>query len=202
MKRPLLWAVPVLAAILLVWLGLRMAAPDDVSARLDPTSASAPLPPPTTTQTDPTEVFKRAFWKRPTDEDKILHAERQEWADEDGLDRWQWFIAVDPSEDLARYLNEQNPFSLTEPKGAVALPREQVPEWFPDSAEGFGVRQSLDGQMIFLTDADSGRLFATSQGRGFAKPAEMTPRVSAPAVQAASIPGRLPNSPPPLPKKP
>ena len=164
-----------------------------------PKSAAKSLPPPTSTNTNVTEVFQRAFWKRPTENDKILHAERREWADGDGVDRWQWFIAVDPSVELARYLNEQNPFSMSAPKDVVVLPAEQVPEWFPKSADGFTVQQTADRQMIFLFELDSGRLFAASQGRGFAKAAEVpvaTPKTSAQAQ------GRLPTTPPPTPKDP
>lgn len=161
--------------------------------------AAKSLPPPTSTNTNVTEVFQRAFWKRPTDDDKILHAVRREWADGDGVDRWQWFIAVDPSVELARYLNEQNPFSMSAPKSAVVLPTEQVPEWFPSSADGFKVQQTADRQMIFLIEPDSGRLFATSQGRGFAKAAEVP--VSAPKTSTQAQ-GRLPTTPPPTPKDP
>ena len=34
----------------------------------------AVVPPPTSTVTDEVEVFQKAFWKRPTPEDRILHA--------------------------------------------------------------------------------------------------------------------------------
>ena len=164
-----------------------------------PEVARKSLPPPTSTNTNVTEVFQRAFWKRPTENDKILHAERREWADGDGVDRWQWFIAVDPSVELARYLKEQNPFGMSVPKEAVALPTEQVPEWFPKSAAGFTVQQTADRQMIFLFEPDSARLYATSQGRGFAKAVEVP--VAAPKASAQPQ-GRLPTTPPPTPKDP
>lgn len=202
MKQPALVTGTLVLVALLAWLGFRMATPshDEVMNKAV-ASSEPPLPPPTTTNTDATEVFQRAFWKRPTEEDHILHAERREWADADVLDRWQWFIEVDPSEPLARYLNEQNPFSLSEPKGKVTLPGEPRPEWFPDTAEGFTAKQSMDGLMLFLIQPDNGRLFATSQGRGFAKPAAVPPSPPRP-VQSSSAPGRLPTTPPPLPKKP
>ena len=40
------------------------------------------------------EVFKRAFWRRPSAEDRILQAERHEWHDAEGVSRWQWFLIV------------------------------------------------------------------------------------------------------------
>lgn len=163
-----------------------------------PSSDAPPLP--TTTNTDATEVFQRAFWKRPTEQDEILHAERREWADGDGVDRWQWFIAVDPSAELARYLHEQNPFSMSPPKRDVALPMDELPDWFPSSVDGYEVTQTADGQMIFLLRPDDGRLFATSQGRGFAKAVEAPP--PSPPVISSNAQGRLPATPPPTPPPP
>jgi hypothetical protein len=49
---------------------------------------------PTKTMTDAEEIFKRAFWRRPENDDKLLHALRHEWSDADGLQRWQWFLVV------------------------------------------------------------------------------------------------------------
>lgn len=155
---------------------------------------------PTTTNTDAAEVFKRAFWKRPTEDDHILHAERREWADEDGVARWQWFIAVDPSEQLASYLHGENPFSMVAPEGEAVMPSEPRPAWFPETAEGYTVRQSRDGQMLFLTDAKTGRLYASSQGRGFARPVGVSPP-SAPTSRSPAVPGRLPDMPPPVPEE-
>lgn len=201
MKRSTVIAGALSAALLLAWLGLRMASSPARSGSLSPLQPNAVVPPPTSTNTDPVQVFQRAFWKRPTGKDQILHAERREWVAGDGLERWQWFIAVDPSDELARYLHEQNPFSLSEPKGKVTLPEEPRPSWFPSSADGFTVRQSIDGQMLFLTQVDTGRLFATSQGHGFAKPVEISPSHSPAALNSATA-GRLPTTPPPNPNQP
>ena len=178
-----------------VWMLNRANKPASATSGLG--AATESLPPPTSTNTNATEVFQRAFWKRPTENDNILHAERREWADGDGVDRWQWFIAVDPSVELARYLHEQNPFSMSSPKAAVVLPKDQLPEWFPTSPEDYTVQQTADGQMTFLVDPESGRLFATSQGRGFAKAVEMP--AAAPATSAPPQ-GRLPTTRPPTPK--
>ena len=195
MKRPLVLAIALPTAALAVWFGIRMTQEEVISPVSDPVEKAPDFPPATSTSTDAEEVFKRAFWKRPTDGDRILHAERREWTNADGVDRWQWFIAVDPSEELARYLNEKNPFRLSEPRGKVAIPTPPRPEWFPVTAEGFKVRQSRDGNMLFLTHRESGRLFATSQGRGFAKAVEVTPP-AAPQSNGSGNPGRLPLTPP------
>lgn len=175
-------------------LGMLLGACERSADQSDPTDPTDQSDVPTTTHTEASEVFKRAFWKRPTPEDKILHAERREWADEDGVDRWQWFIAVDPSPEFASYLFGQNPFSLIEPDEGAAMPIHRVPEWFPKSAKALEIRQSPDGAMLILTDPDSGRLFATAQGHGFAKAVEMpTPS----PAQSSPASGRIPTTPPP-----
>lgn len=198
MKKLWFILVPLLAAV--VWLAWR-AADAGRQAAADSAPISWQGAPPTLTLNDAEEIFKKAFWRRPMPDDQILNAERREWSDEDGLQRWQWFIAVDPSDELARYLHEQNPFSLSEPKGKVTLPEDPRPSWFPSSTDGFTVRQSIDGQMLFLTQADTGRLFATSQGQGFAKPVEISPSQS-PAARNSATAGRLPATPPPNPNQP
>jgi hypothetical protein len=200
MKRPIVLAIALVTAVLVIWLGVRMTR-DETTPHVPELKEGVPaLPPPTTTSTDAEEVFKRAFWKRPTENDHILHAERREWADGDGVDRWQWFIAVDPSEELARYLNEQNPFSLGELRGKVAIPAQPRPKWFPSSADSFTARQSQDGQMLFLMESESGRIYATSQGRGFAKAVDAA-SPTAPVQKSAGNGSRLPNTPPALPEE-
>jgi hypothetical protein len=47
--------------------------------------------PPSAVEQEAEEVFKRAFWRRPSAEDRILKAERHEWHDAEGVSRWQWF---------------------------------------------------------------------------------------------------------------
>jgi hypothetical protein len=200
MKRILALIIGLLAITLSVWLWFYLTGEGDVPLPPKPGPVAPVLPPPTNTTTDAIEVFQRAFWKRPTETDHILHAERREWADEEGVDRWQWFIAVEPSDELARYLNEQNPFSLIETSGEIALPVQPIPKWFPAKADGFTARQSQDGQMLILSDLKTGHLYATSQGRGFAKPVDVM-RPSAPASRSSGNPGRLPTTPPPVPEE-
>ena len=84
--------IVIAVAVLLASLGYYVLVPHH--APLELPAASPAYEPPTTTISDATEVFQKAFWKRPTAADKILNAERREWADADGVKRWQWFIAV------------------------------------------------------------------------------------------------------------
>lgn len=185
------------ATILTAALGILLSACErsaDQTERTERTDLSDQSDPPTTTQTDTAEVFKRAFWKRPTEADLILHAERREWADEVGVDRWQWFIAVDPSPEFTSYLFEQNTFSLIEPDDTAAMPPNRIPEWFPKSTEALEIRQTPDGAMLILTDPVSGRLFATAHGHGFAKAVEMP---TVPSTRPDPASGRIPTTPPP-----
>lgn len=163
------------------------------------TEVDVPVSPPlrpTYTEKDAAEVFKRAFWKRPTENDKILHAVRREWADAEGIQKWQWFIAVEPSDQLAGYL-KQNPFRLNSPKGKTMLPTE-APEWFPKSGRDFEVQRRSNGEMIIMIEKESGRLYAFGQGFGFAEGGE-TPEAS-PVGNEPGTTGRLPTNPPPTPK--
>lgn len=119
---------------------------------------------PTSTVTDPAEVFKRAFWRLPADGDKILHAERREWSDDHGVTKWQWFIEVEPSEKLVKYLRTENSFGLV-PVGSAGDMKE-APGWFafdPIEFEVLGSRGNL--RMIFSRTGN--RLFATDSGGGF-----------------------------------
>ena len=96
---------PLLALVLVAALEAAAAAspvsPPPGSSRVEPVETTAPPPEENVTlrtNDDPQEVFQRAFWRRPTADERILHAERREWvSEEDGVRRWQWFLAVEPS---------------------------------------------------------------------------------------------------------
>ena len=101
--KPRRWIViGVILCLPLAWLGWHSEPPPQESRH--PHAPTTNQVPPTTTTTANAEVFQKAFWKRPTDDDRILHAERREWSGEDGISRWQWFIAVQPSRQLTAYL--------------------------------------------------------------------------------------------------
>jgi len=185
----------IVAAVALALVGWRLVPPDrsDSSARSHVTDESHV--PPTTTNTDPTEVFQKAFWKRPTAADRILHAERREWEDADGVSKWQWCIEVEPSPALLKHLREDNAFGLL---AGNRIPWEAPADWFPKSADGFTVMQSVNGSMTLLFGASGDRLYATSAGGGF-RPGLPAPALPEP-VQTADA-GRIPLTPPPNPQR-
>ena len=123
------------------------------------------------TSTDPTLVFQKAFWRRPDSADKILHAERREWSGQ-GKDvrEWQWFLAVNPSPNLAEWL-KTNPFSLPVSndlyKYEEAAPK---PDWFPNDFAGFEIHKAPQGRFVLLFSAEKNLLYAMDSGAGFAPP--------------------------------
>jgi len=124
-----------------------------------------------TTYTDPALVFQKAFWRRPDSADKILHAERREWS-EQGKDvrEWQWFLAVNPSPNLAEWL-KTNPFSLPVfndlYKYEGSAPK---PDWFPNDFAGFKIHKAPQGRFVLLFSAEKNLLYAMDSGAGFAPP--------------------------------
>jgi len=151
----------------------------------------------------PDEVFKRALWRRPAPDDKILHAEHREWTRDgaDGVARWQWFLAVDPGPALKAWLREQNPFSVHPVGNAEAPEITGAPAWFPADNSGYIIHAGgTTGSLVFLWSRKGSTLYATGSGTGFA-PGAPEPAPSAPAPQTATG-GRLPQSPPPTSPKP
>ena len=124
-----------------------------------------------TTSTDPALVFQKAFWRRPDSADKILHAERREWSGQ-GKDvrEWQWFLAVNPSPNLAEWL-KTNPFSLPVfndlYKYEGSAPK---PDWFPNDFAGFKIHKAPQGRFVLLFSAEKNLLYAMDSGAGFAPP--------------------------------
>jgi hypothetical protein len=126
----------------------------------------------------PEEVFRRAFWRQPAAEDRILRAERFEWLAEDGsLARWQWFIELKPGPELLGWLFDPETFGLIPgaPGSAIRVPAGRSgppPDWFPSQAADSGVelRQSPAGGLAVLYRRSDNTLFATDSGEGFAAP--------------------------------
>ena len=111
MKRSLVIVVALLAVMLLWfgwhWLDGRREPPVE-----QPSLAASKVDPPSKVENDPAKVFQRAFWASPTDDDEILHAERREWSDAQGLRKWQWFLVVEPSAPLLKRLRDDNVFGI------------------------------------------------------------------------------------------
>lgn len=141
-----------------------------------PVVTATPLPPEENitlrTNDDPQDVFQRAFWRRPTADDRILHAERREWvSEEDGVRRWQWFLAVEPGAALDQWLREDNAFGLAKVASAASfIGFGQMPSWFPKKGElaKCEIHQAPGKKMTLIFDSRKKALYATDAGHGFA----------------------------------
>jgi hypothetical protein len=162
-----------------------------------PTDHPHQTDPPTTVEKDPTEIFQKAFWKRPTADDKIHHAERREWSDSEGVQRWQWFIVVEPSAALLKHLREDNAFSLT--PAASFLTTAEAPPWFKLSPGEFELLHDPHGNMRLYFSKSRPLLLATDSGGGF-YPAVTPTEKPVPTGQQPT--GRIPLSPAPAEREP
>ncbi len=153
--------------------------------RFLPSFRPAPKPAPVTTvappkappgglalEQDPAQVFQRAFWRRPAADDKILHAERRDWLDaSSGVEKWQWFVAVQPGPAFREWFFKDNPFELVPiPADAPSVPLTSPPSWLPAASElaRFSRYRNREGRFLVFHDLTTNRLFATDQGGGFA----------------------------------
>lgn len=162
-----------------------------------PTPDAVEVDPPTSIQTDAKEIFRRAFWQSPGDTDKILNAERREWADATGVQKWQWFLEVEASPELIRYLRDDNAFGLSPAQEVPDV--ERAPAWFVYPAAGVDFLKSRRGQMTFCFSKTGNRLFASDSGTGF-RPGAPEPVTDSATPDLLNPPstGRLPNSMPPM----
>jgi hypothetical protein len=183
--------IGIAAAVLLCGLGFFLLKPAKSP------SVAKPLPkpanPPTSTLRDPAEVFQKAFWKRPGVNDKILHAERREWADAEGVQRWQWFIVVEPSTELVKHLREDNAFGLDPAKAEPV--NKDAPAWFVFKAGDVDVLGASRGKLRLIFSKSGNTLYATDAGGGFHHGAPEPAR--RPSSGTVSV-GRLPLTPPPV----
>ena len=189
MKKLWFIVVPLLAAI--GWLAWRA-----VDAGRPAAVDSAPIAwksaPPTLTLNDAEEIFKKAFWRRPSPADQIQHAERYEWRDADGLERWQWFLVVKASPELIQYLRDDNAFGLVPASAAPVI--SEAPAWFRFKPDDFAVLQASQAGMRLMFSKSDNTLYATDSGRGFTKGA----MVPAKPTKQVYVPKRLPARMPPF----
>lgn len=188
-----LWFILVPILVVIGWLAWR-AVDADRTAAVDSAPIAWKGAPPTLTSTDAEEIFKKAFWRRPSPTDQIQHAERHEWRDADGLERWQWFLVVSASPELIKYLRDDNAFGLVPASAAPVV--SEAPAWFRFKPEDVAVLQASHSGMRLMFSKSDNTLYATDSGRGFTKGAPEPP----PATQGAQTPGRISSSPPPKPK--
>ena len=188
-------------SVLLIALGIGMLACLGwrvLDSRREPSLDPAASPrwksaPPTSVENDREKIFQRALWANPTSEDHILHAERREWKDADGVQKWQWFLVVEPSTALLKRLRDDNAFGLV-PAAAASLPAD-APDWFDFKPDDVSILKSPQTKLQLIFSKDHHTLYATDTGRGFRAGA---PEPIPPAPQAP-VPGRLPTTHPPKP---
>jgi hypothetical protein len=141
------------------------------------------------------KIFQRAFWASPTSEDTILHAERREWSDADGVLKWEWFLVVEPSPALLKRLRDDNAFGLVPAASAATI--GNAPGWFRFEAGEVSVLKSPQGNLQLMFSLNDRALYATDSGLGFRRGALEPVK---PAPQPAPAPGRLPITLPPRPQ--
>lgn len=191
------WLLLVFLLLLLgiAWIYLRPPPPPPAIS----TVVAPPTEPdgPTRTVSDHTDVFRRAFWKRPGAADKILHAERREWLDGNGIKKWEWFLAVEPSPELVQYLREDNAFGLRVDASVPGI--DNPPGWFAFPPADVDTMRSQRGNMRLHFHKARPLLYAANFGTGFTPGAPAA--VSQPVAPSgpASGAGRLPNTSPPVP---
>ncbi len=122
---------------------------------------------------DHAAVFQRAFWRRPTPADRVLHAERRDWTKDanNNVEKWEWFIAIEPSPAFREWLLKDNPFELVAvPSGTELKPVGTPPDWFPPATDlaTFTRYRNREGRYQVFHDAAKNRLYAADAGGGFA----------------------------------
>jgi len=189
LKKSMFWLLPVCGlAGLLAWQWR--------SPRRDAAAAPEPLSrwqgaPPTRTLTDGREIFYKAFWRQPSAEDEILHGERHEWSDADGLVKWQWFLVVKASPALLKDLRDDNLFGLV-PGSSLARPA-QAPAWFTFLPGEVSILQSRNSGLRLIFSHSDNTLYATDSGAGFTKGAALAD----PPPPVVPLSGRIPQGSPP-----
>ena len=121
---------------------------------------------------EPQEVFRRALWRRPSQEGTIPNAYRREWADAGVPTRWQWFLGILPGPTLEAWL-DTNPFSFREVASLSkkdASSGEDPPEWFPRALEGMELSQSPNGNLWVALTSDLIGIVLSNWGAGLALP--------------------------------
>jgi len=195
MKR-ILPIIAVIAALSLLWFGRQWLDGRRKPPVEQPSLEAPKVDPPTKVENDPVKVFQRAFWASPTSEDKILHAERREWSDTQGVRKWQWFLVVEPSAALLKRLRDDNAFGLAPASSAADI--ADAPKWFAFDAKEIVVMKSPSSEMQLIFSKGGKVLHASDSGLGF-RPGAPEPAKQAPP-SSAPTPGRLPSTPPPTPK--
>ncbi|MDA7663628.1 hypothetical protein OAL53_02270 [Akkermansiaceae bacterium] len=150
--------------------------------------------PPDLVSRDAEEIFKKALWRKPSPEDEILHAERHEWSDDEGVSRWQWFLVIEASPDLIKYLRDDNAFGLIPGR---ADPISEAPAWFTFNPADVSVLKAPHSGMQLMFSKSGNSVYAKANGLGFSKGAPAPLSTPSFSTSPAPAPGRLPDFPPP-----
>lgn len=173
----------------LAWWGMQHVNP----AGSDGLERVQPADPPSRRSEDGLQVFQRAFWRSPTEGDRILNAERREWMEGDEVEKWQWYIELIASPKLLIYLRDENAFGLVATNNFPSI--DHAPSWFVPRNGEVDLLHSPEGDMFVMFSKDGERLYATGFGKGF--------RSGMPEIETrsdykpVSSEGRLPTTPPP-----
>ena len=113
------------------------------------------------------------------------------------MKKWQWFLVVEPSPELLKYLREENAFGLV---AATAIPAATgTPDWFAFNDADVETMQTRTGTMRVSFHRTKPLIYATASGAGFTAGAKEAARK--PAQPAApELAGRLPLTSPPISK--
>jgi hypothetical protein len=137
------------------------------------------------------ELFKQVLWRRPDPKDKILHAAKIELSES----KIQWFLKINPSENLLIHLKTNNAFRLEKTSG-TPIPQNQ-PAWFTPANASAKIWTSNNGEMTLIYTPT--HLYAQGLMTRFQPGAKNPPTVlSSPALLAPL--GRLPQHPPSNPR--
>jgi hypothetical protein len=134
----------------------------------EPQLPAAPPNTELTTTTEAQEIFQKAFWRRPTPADKMLHAERREWTNKtDGVRQWQWFLAVEPGPGLVDAVTKA--FTL-KPGQLNKQHYTSAPKWLREMLNDEStLLTDSTGSFHLIHDAKQNILLATDLGHGFAE---------------------------------
>lgn len=149
----------------------RLLRPLDAPAPPDAPRSSEAGDPPDIVETRSAEVFRRAFWRHPAPEDRILQAELRQWIDAGEVSRWSWHLRFLPGPELRDALLTARIYPLRKirkeelAERLAACPR---PDWAPGTADE--PVPMMAGSLLLLQGND-GVWYAEDHGNGFAKPA-------------------------------
>lgn len=165
------------AAVAAVIVGLTLRNRPAAAGTAETASPAIPLPEGQRLQDNwpPEEVFRRAFWRHPQADDRIVDAVRYERSDDDGVNRWAWFIKLHPGPQLLRDLRVPETFGLI----AVESPRPWLPDdlsppdWYLASTGDSHVQvfQHPSQALTLIYRPAENLLLASDHGEGFADPA-------------------------------